>query len=101
FFPSRQEGFGLPMLEAALHRIPAFCAEIEPLRRLPGARPFPLGATPAEIGENIIRQIESWPANPPRRAVLRRFTWTAIYRIYLAPLLSNRKTPTPHETLGR
>jgi glycosyltransferase involved in cell wall biosynthesis len=35
-FPSRQEGFGLPLPEAALHRLPVFCSHIEPLRELAG-----------------------------------------------------------------
>ena len=34
FFPSKQEGFGLPILEGALHGIPIFCADIEPMKSL-------------------------------------------------------------------
>ena len=91
FFPSFHEGFGLPMLEAALHRVPAFCADIEPLRHLPGAIPFPQDSTPAEIASLIIRQMEAWPANSPRKAVVRNYAWPAVYRKYLAPLLKRYK----------
>ncbi|RYD65536.1 MAG: glycosyltransferase [Verrucomicrobiaceae bacterium] len=91
FFPSRQEGFGLPMLEAAFHRVPAFCADIEPLRSFPGAIPFPLDATPTEIASTIIRQMQAWPANSPRKAVVRNYAWSAVYRKYLAPLLKSHK----------
>jgi len=34
FFPSRQEGFGLPLLEAALHRLPIFCVDLAPMNAL-------------------------------------------------------------------
>ncbi len=33
-YPSHQEGFGLPILEAALHRLPIFCRDLETLRAL-------------------------------------------------------------------
>jgi glycosyltransferase involved in cell wall biosynthesis len=33
-FPSREEGFGIPLLEAAFSHLPAFCADIPPLREL-------------------------------------------------------------------
>ena len=32
--PSREEGFGIPLIEAALTRLPIFCADIPPLRDL-------------------------------------------------------------------
>ena len=34
FFPSREEGFGIPLIEAAFSHLPAFCADIPPLREL-------------------------------------------------------------------
>ena len=37
FLPSFEEGFGIPLLEAALSRMPVFCSAVEPLPEL-GAR---------------------------------------------------------------
>ena len=94
FFPSRQEGFGLPMLEAALHKIPAFCADMEPLSHLPGAIPFSHNDSPAEIASMMIHQMRAWPANPPRKAVVHNYAWSVIYRNCLAPLLNRHKEST-------
>ena len=38
FFPSWEEGFGIPILEAGLAGIPVFATEIEPLRELGGSQ---------------------------------------------------------------
>ncbi|MEZ0388967.1 MAG: glycosyltransferase family 4 protein, partial [Verrucomicrobium sp.] len=34
FFPSKSEGFGLPLVEATLHRLPLFCSDIPPHREV-------------------------------------------------------------------
>ena len=39
-FPSRQEGFGLPVIEAALHRMPVWCGDIPAYRSLAGTGSF-------------------------------------------------------------
>ena len=36
FLPSREEGFGIPLLEAGLAGLPVFCADIPALRELGG-----------------------------------------------------------------
>ena len=94
FFSSRQEGFGLPMLEAALHRLPIFCAAIEPLDTLltDGVTLFTLDADPAQIAREIVAQLgetDSWRA---RRQVRQEYAWAAVYRNYLAPLLASPPT---------
>jgi len=91
FFPSRQEGFGLPVLEAAIHRLPAFVADIEPLNTLPGAIPFSIELAPEEIAAFLMRQIASSPSIQARKTAVRHFAWSAIWRNYLAPLLTGPK----------
>lgn len=98
FFPSRQEGFGLPILEAALHRLPIFCAAIEPLDALltHGVMHFQLDAEPTQIALKIAARLgtlDSWQA---RNQVRRQYAWPAIYRNFLAPLLvENQAAASP------
>jgi mannosylglucosylglycerate synthase len=88
-FPSRYEGFGIPVLEAALARLPVFAADIPPVRESGGMHVhlFGLGATP----DAVACSIESFlSANDPyrlRRSVKRDYTWQAQVAQGLIPLL--------------
>lgn len=90
FFPSRQEGFGLPILEAALHRLPIFCAAIEPLDTLlkHGVMYFQLDAEPAQIALRISARLGTLDAWQARNQVRHQYAWPAVYRNFLAPLLA-------------
>lgn len=94
FFPSRQEGFGLPILEAALHRLPVFCAAIEPLTSLltQGVTFFPLDAEPAQIALTIAAKLGTTEAWQARHQIRRRYAWPAVYANYLAPMLAEFET---------
>ena len=91
-FPSRSEGFGLPLLEAALHRLPVFCSDIEPLRDLlhEGAIFFPPDVEAAHVATLIEESLAASPAFRERRRVLREYSWSAIYGRHLAARLAGR-----------
>ncbi|HEV7402842.1 MAG TPA: glycosyltransferase, partial [Chthoniobacteraceae bacterium] len=95
-FPSHQEGFGLPMLEAALHRLPIFCRDLETLTSLLPAENitiFPEHAAPAQIAADLRRQVEASHTIRNRKAVVQNYGWPAIYQNFLAPLLAGAETP--------
>ncbi len=90
-FPTLQEGFGLPVLEAALTRLPIVCTDLAVLREIagPDVHYFPPDAAP----ESVTRQIEALLAAPGpaalRRRVLREYNWDAIYQTGLLPFLNS------------
>lgn len=90
FFPSREEGFGIPLVEAAFSHLPAFCADIPPLRELGvnDARFFSPDEDPAKIAGMIAEYFRT--SMNARLAMRARdsFRWEAIYRQHIAPILA-------------
>ena len=89
FLPSREEGFGIPVLEAGLAGLPVFCSAIPPLRSLGGAEAtyFSLEAEPGEVAGMIANGLSSSPVFRLRTRVRRDFSWEHIYAEKIAPLL--------------
>jgi len=89
FFPSREEGFGIPLIEAAFSHLPAFCADIAPLRELgmQDVTYFSPDADPTQIAKLLSEYLQT--ALPARLAIRIRqsFRWEAIYQQYIAHLL--------------
>jgi len=90
FFPSREEGFGIPLIEAAFSHLPAFCADIPPLKKLgmeevtffsPDEDPRIIAALISEY------MLKSAPARLSLR-IRASFRWESIYRQQIKPLFN-------------
>lgn len=89
FLPSREEGFGIPVLEAGLAGLPIFCSDIPPLRNLGGsyATYFSPDADPNELADTIAKDLFLNPMFRMRTDVRRQYTWERIYTQKIAPIL--------------
>jgi mannosylglucosylglycerate synthase len=94
FLPSREEGFGIPMLEAALSRRPIFCSDIPALRELggPDAVYFTPDTDPAQVAELIRQYLSADPACRFAARARAAFAWEQIYAEHVEPLLTEART---------
>ena len=88
---SREEGFGIPILEAGLSRMPVFCTDLPPLRALAEecATYFSPDENPIYIARLIAKKLTNDPSYQLRVRVRQEYTWDAIYRRMIAPLLES------------
>jgi len=89
--PSREEGFGLPLLEAALARVPTFTSNLAPFREIGGdaIRRFHLEEAPAACAQQIIHALMDDRAYRFRHRVLRAYRWDAVMQERIVPLLTH------------
>ncbi len=97
FYPTRFEGFGLPLLEALAAGVPAACSDIEPLRSLAGDAAVLFNPDDAEAMLDAMRRVvmdaplrDALARRGPERAKL--YSWRNTARITLETLLHTAQT---------
>lgn len=88
-FPSAHEGFGLPILEAGIARLPAVISNIPIFREVGGENVwrFDLEAGPDKIAADILEAVDI-RSGRLRRHVLGQYRWEVIVDRCILPLLS-------------
>lgn len=87
--PSREEGFGIPLIEAAFSGLPVFCADIPVLRELGGGDVsyFDPDAEPRQIALQIAERLEGEMTSRWSRQARHHYSWELIYMQHIAPLI--------------
>lgn len=90
FMPSLDEGFGLPILEAGINRLPIICTGLPALRELAGDAAYYIGADddPARISTGVLRLVDADRLSRLARDVRAKYAWEAVFRQRIAPLLA-------------
>jgi glycosyltransferase involved in cell wall biosynthesis len=89
-FPSETEGFGIPMLEAGLHRLPIVCSDIPSLRETGGDDPIYI---PPDAGGEVIADAIERALDTPvmrMRTRARDHSWDRVLRERVLPVILGR-----------
>ncbi len=89
FLPSTQEGFGIPLLEAGMIKLPIICSNIPPFKEIGGHDVvfFNLNDSPETIARRILEFKQRLEPQRMFRRVMKEYTWDNIYTYKLYPLL--------------
>ncbi len=89
FLPSFKEGFGIPLLEASMIKLPVVCSDIPPFREIGGDNVLyidPFG-NPSEIAKQILKFRSEYGVYSFFRRTIKEYTWDNIFKRDLFPLL--------------
>ncbi len=89
FMPSHREGFGMPVLEAGLVGQPVVCTDVPAAQEIGGedVLQFNDADSPESIADLILGWAERSRIHRLRRRVRQNYSWSAIFRRDIVPLL--------------
>jgi glycosyltransferase involved in cell wall biosynthesis len=92
FMPSHREGFGMPVLEAGLVGLPIVCTAIPAAQEIGGSDVVMFNASqdPAQVADQILAGTAESPVHRLRQRVRQHYTWDAIFRHDIEPLLKGK-----------
>jgi glycosyltransferase involved in cell wall biosynthesis len=89
-FPSIKEGFGIPLLEASLVRMPAICSNIEVHQELGFDHIYvDINKEPKTHVDKVVDFYKQNPMTKNRKRVLANYSWDSIYEDHLEPLFKD------------
>ncbi len=91
FMPSLQEGFGIPLLESGMIKLPVVCSNIPPFMEIGGREvcAFDLNDPPEKVARKTLDFIGELKPSQMFRNVIRNYAWDNIYQEKLLPLLTD------------
>jgi glycosyltransferase involved in cell wall biosynthesis len=90
-FPSSREGFGIPVLEAGLAKLPVFASDIPPIRESGDGyvNLFDSDGDPENVAGRIYEFALKDNVHKLRRRVIEQFSWSAIVKNKVIPIINN------------
>ncbi len=103
FLSSREEGFGIPLIEAALSHLPVFCTDLAPLRELGlvDARYFSPDDDPGKVADILAQFFHKSPVFQFAARTRQNYTWHQIYKDKIRPLLEQNPSQAAHDEGSR
>lgn len=88
-FPSREEGFGIPVIEAGFSKVPVFCADIPVLHELAGedVTYFDADAASVEVARRIKVRLDAEVTSRWGRRAKHGYSWEKIHALHIVSLL--------------
>ncbi|GAJ03770.1 unnamed protein product [marine sediment metagenome] len=88
FMPSISEGFGLPLIEAGMTKLPIACSDIPPFLEIGENHicSFSIADTPDRIADKILRYLATISTYNMYRKVIENYAWDSVYQNHVMPL---------------